>query len=241
VTAGQVIGELISRNSEAALEGARAMIASARTVQEREDARRALQLAEEDTVKGLLRSPEEGVVVSHAASQGDLVGEGDEIVGIAALGSIVFIAQMNQSDLPGIEAGQPAEVRMAAQGGSLVGTVRAILPGASSENFSAPVRIDFAGKQPSGIGLFGTALVTVKEHAGAIVAPVSAVLTDDVYGVSRIAVVTDHQTVHWVEITPGIRDRDRVEIVSPVLPAGTRVIVSGQVGLPEGAPLEVAG
>lgn len=239
VVVGQEIGDVVSRNSEAALQGARALLESAKTPQEREDAQRALELAQENLVKHPLRVPEAGVVVSHAASEGDLVNEGDEIVSLAALGSIVFIAQIVQSDLPKVKAGQRVALQMAADTASARGVVHAILPGASAESLSAPVRIDFSRATPDAIGLFGTAVITVGQHANVLVVPAAAVLTDDVYGTSRVALVTDSMTAHWVQVTPGIREGDRVEIESPALPVGAKVIVSGQVGLPESAPVEV--
>jgi hypothetical protein len=45
--------------------------------------------------------------------------------------------------------------------------------------------------------------------------------------------------VHWIAVTTGLVDGERVEILSPELSAQERVIVSGQVGLPEGSPVDV--
>jgi multidrug efflux pump subunit AcrA (membrane-fusion protein) len=40
-------------------------------------------------------------------------------------------------------------------------------------------------------------------------------------------------------VTAGAAEGGLVQIVSPQLDAGTRVIVAGQVGLPDGAPVRI--
>jgi len=240
VQRGQTIGAVVSRNSEAALAGARAMLDAARTSREQDDARRALELAQQGLVRRPLRAPEAGVVLSHTASQGDLVNEGDEILTIAAAGSTVFVAQIAQGDLPRIRPGQPATIELAARSSPLAGVVHGILPAASSADLTAPVRVDFAGTgSPAGLGLFGTARIVVSEVRDALVVPAAAVLRDDIYGTSRVALVAPDMRVRWATVTPGITQGQLVQIVSPGLAAGDQVIVSGQVGLPDGSPVRI--
>lgn len=240
VAAGDELGSVVARAGAAALAGARAMLDAARTDAERQDAQRALALATQNLVQHPLRAPEGGVVVSHAANAGDLVNEGDDILVLAPAGSVAFIAQVVQSDLPQVHAGQQVAVDLAARVGPLPGVVHGILPAASSENLSAPVRIDFRGTfRGIGLGLFGTARITVGERRGVPVVPEAAVLRDDVYGTSRLAVITPDHRAHWVAVTTGVHDGGLVEIVSPTMAPATAVIVTGQVGLPEGTPVRL--
>jgi multidrug efflux pump subunit AcrA (membrane-fusion protein) len=71
------------------------------------------------------------------------------------------------------------------------------------------------------------------------VLPPAAVILDDVTGKASIATVTAGGKVHWVEVTTGLEDKDRIEIKTPTLDEGTKVIVSGQVGLPEESPVTI--
>ena len=239
VARGATLGTLVSRNSAAALDGARAMLAAARTEAERQDAQRALDLATRGLVQFPLHASEAGVVVSHAADAGDLVTEGDDILVMAPAGAVAFIAQVVQTDLPRVQAGQRVAVDLAARAEPLAGTVHGILPAASAENLSAPVRIDLVAGGAVGTGLFGTARITVGERRQVPVVPAAALLQDDVYGTTQVAIVgpAPDRRAHWVRVTPGVRDAGLVEILAPPLPPGTTVIVSGQVGLPEGAPV----
>jgi multidrug efflux pump subunit AcrA (membrane-fusion protein) len=70
------------------------------------------------------------------------------------------------------------------------------------------------------------------------VVPAGAVLRDDVSGVTQVAVVSEGK-VHWVQVTTGVAQGGRIEIVAPLLEPGTVVVVQGQVGLPEGAQVAV--
>ena len=240
VARAEEVGAVVSRNSEAALAGARAMADAARTPQERADAGRALELARQELVRRPLRAPEAGVVLSHAANQGDLVNEGDEILGIAAAGSTVFTAQIAQADLPRIRPGQRATIALTARSTPLPGVVHGILPSASSADLTAPVRVDFSGgRPPGGVGLFGTARIAVDEVRNARVVPAPAVLRDDIYGTTRVAVVGPDERIRWVPVTTGASEGGLVQIVSPRLEPKTRVIVAGQVGLPDGASIRI--
>ena len=237
----QVIAVLISQESEAALIGAKVMLRSAQTVLQRADAERAMTLAQRGLVKTDLRAPEAGVVVSHGADEGALVAEAQDIVSLAATDSFVFVADIVQSELPRIRRGEPAQLNLAAQPATLHGTVHGVLASTSAADLAAPVRIDLAQKSmPKMLGLFGTAVITVGERRDVPVIPQAAILRDDINGTQRIAVVLANGRVHWEEVKTGAEEGGRVEVTSPALQPGAQVIVEGQVGLPEGGPVQVA-
>jgi RND family efflux transporter MFP subunit len=239
VRAGDTLGAVLSRNSEAALEGARAMLAEAATRQDSADASRALELARAGLVRRPLLAPASGVILSHAASAGDLVDLGETLVVIADRSSIVFVAQLAQSDVPRVSPGQPARIDLTAARTPLSGTVHGVLPAASSGTLSAPVRIDFAGgRAPVGTGLFGQVTIRVGARRRVTIVPASAVLRDDVYGTTRVATVSGGRAI-WVQVRTGLQRGDTVQILSPSLAAGTPVIVSGQVGLPDSARVQI--
>jgi hypothetical protein len=64
------------------------------------------------------------------------------------------------------------------------------------------------------------------------------VLRDDVSGEQRIALVVAGKA-HWQSLKSGAAQGGKVEVVAPALEEGAEVVIEGQVGLPEGAPLEV--
>jgi multidrug efflux pump subunit AcrA (membrane-fusion protein) len=232
---GQVMAELLSQESVAALSGAQAMAQAATSAPAKAEAARALALARSSAVSRVLSAPVDGVVLSHSASDGDLVAAGDELFTIADPKAIVFVAQVVQTDLPQIHAGQDVSVTLASRTQPVKGTVKTVLPSASSAALAAPVRIQL-GTSPAGVGFFGTARIVTGTHPGAVGVPAAALLRDDVSGVTRIARVGKDGTAHWVEVTPGLAQAGWVELVGGGGPVpGESVIVGGQVGLPDGA------
>lgn len=240
VRSGEIIGSVVSQPSQAALSGAQSMLRAAGTPAERNDAERALTLARQNLVQTPLRVFKSGIIVSRGASQGDMVSEGDSIVSVVAAGSIAFIGRIAQNDLAHVRPGQRAMVTLPGQTLPTTGIVHGLLPADTSGGMTVPLRIDLQGSPavagaPIQTGLFGTAQIIVGEHRSVSTVPAEAVLRDDIRGTSRIAVVTSNGKAHWITVITGITQGDRVEIVSPALAPGQRVIVSGQVGLPDGS------
>jgi RND family efflux transporter MFP subunit len=240
VRAGEVIGSIVARDSEAALAGAREMQRQASTDAEKRDAARALALAETNLVQTPLKVASDGVVVSHAASAGDRVSESEEILSVAEVRSLVLVADVPQPQLSRIRAGEAVTIEAAGRA-PFPGTVHDVLPGGSGSDLTVPVRIDF-GVPPRDlpVGLFATARIRVAEHADALTVPDAAVLRDDITGSSRVAVVGADGKAHWLAVQTGLSQGGRTEITGPALAPDARVITAGQVGLPDGAPVVVS-
>ncbi len=245
VTKGQRIGEIVARDSAAALEGAREMQRQARTDTQRSEAARAIELARENLVTAPLTTSVAGLVTMRSAAAGDRVTADQELVTIAAADSLIFRADVPQSELGRVAPGQQAAVELAGGAKPLPARVHGPLTPETKSDLTAPLRLDFThrpaplDRTPLVPGRFGTARITVAEHRDVPVVPPAAVLRDDVSGTSRVGTVGDDQKLHWVVVDTGIEDGDRVEILSPPLAPGTRVVVSGQVGLAEGTPLAI--
>lgn len=235
VARGALLATIVSRDSGAALSGAQEMVREAKTPAEKLDAERALVLAERAIVRSEIAAPSDGVVLSRTAARGDRVSEDQEILTITDASSIVFLADVAQSQLARVRPGQKAQVQLAGRADQVPGTVHGVLPGANSNDFTVPVRVDLRDlKGPPPLGLFGTARITVQERRNAVVAPDAALIRNDVTGVTRIALVRDGRA-HWVDVQTGLRGPQGTEVTEPPLSAGQNVVVSGQVGLPEGA------
>jgi RND family efflux transporter MFP subunit len=239
VRRGQTVGAIVARETAAALDGAREMQRTARTPEEKADADRAVAIAERNVIRAPIRAEADGVVMAHAAAAGDRVSEDQELLTIAERDSLVFVANVAQSDLVSVRRGEPVSVELAGRARPVDGVVHDVLPSANPGDFTAPVRVDLRDALAGvGIGLFGTARITVESHE-AITVPDSAILRDDVSGVSRVAVVKDGRA-HWVDVVTGLRGAGATEIVSPPLSPSDSVVVSGLVGLPEGARVTAA-
>jgi RND family efflux transporter MFP subunit len=234
VKRGQVVGAVVSRESEAALSGAREMLRDARTPAEKSDAQRAVALAEANLVKRALTATADGAVLSHAASSGEKVSEDQEVLTIEDSSTVVFLADVPQTDLAKVRPGEHATVTLGSDPRPLAGSVRAILPGANAADFTGAVRIDLPPSSARlALGLFGMVKIVVGEKPDALVVPDAAVLKDDVTGKSRVAAIAGGK-LHWVDVTPGLRQGGVTEITGATLEPGASVAVAGMIGLPEG-------
>jgi Cu(I)/Ag(I) efflux system membrane fusion protein len=241
VAGGAVIGSMIAENSDAALRGARSMVSSARTDAERAAAREALRVAEANVVNTPLVAPKSGVVIARPASAGERLAQGDSVVSIAATESMVFFANVAQNDLALVRVGQRARVQIAARQARFPGVVHNIMPADTASTATMRVRIDLApmaGAVP--VGTFGTAIIVVNEHRNVPAVPKGALLRDDVTGRTQVALVERGNIAHWVDVVPGVADSAWVEIKTPRLAAGQRVITTGQVGLPDSTHVAAA-
>jgi len=236
VRRGEAVGSVVARDSKAALSGAREMERDAKTDAERRDAARAVELARRNLVRAPLSASADGIVVSHAASAGDRVSEDEEILSIAETGSLVVLADVPQAQLPKIRAGEAAQIEIPGRPPA-AGRVHGILAESGPSDLTAPVRIDIDPASGVAVGLFATARITVAERPDVPTVPDAAVVRDDVTGASRMALVGVDGKAHWIAVTPGIAQGGRTEIAAPPLDPASRVIVSGQAGLPEGTPV----
>lgn len=240
VRKGDVLGSVVSRESDAALSGAREMARDARTPAEKSDGARAVQLAEKNLVRLPLVSAVDGVVVSHAASPGDRLSEGQEVLTLSAADSIVFVADVAQGEVTRVRPGQPVTIAFVGRTQTVPGRVHDVLPAANPADLTVPVRIDFGSKDLRlPVGLFGTARILVGERRSATVVPRAAVLRDDITGSTRVATVTPDGKAHWIDVRTGLSDGVVTEILDQALAVKQAVIVSGQTGLPEGAAVVV--
>jgi multidrug efflux pump subunit AcrA (membrane-fusion protein) len=142
-----------------------------------------------------------------------------------------------QTELPRIRAGEPARVALSAHPAPIPGKVHSVLPAASQADLTEPVRIDLE-TAPHALGLFGTAIITVGEQRDVLVVPQAAILRDDVSGTERVAIV-DSGKIRWQAVRSGVSAGGTVEVLDPAPSEGTQVVTDGQVGLPDGAPVQV--
>lgn len=241
VAAGQVVAEIVSKSSEAALDGAEDMLGSARTAADSAQAHRAVAIARQNLVLHALHAPAAGVVLSHAAAAGDYLDENEVLLTITEAGGVYFEAEVSQADVARVRPGDRATIEMPAMGASHVAAVvHGILPTASSQNLSSPMRLDFSPPRAElPVGLFGTATIVVATRPNVVVVPATAMLTDDVTGSKRVAVVGANGHAHWVDVRTGVSRDGQVEILGSAIAPGAFVIISGQVGLPDGARVRV--
>lgn len=183
------------------------------------------------------RAPFDGVIAERTHNPGDLVESSSEVIlRLLDPSRLQVEAQVPVDQIATIAVGNPARVR--GPGGALFAArVIARPPAVDPATSSASIRLAF----PQGTSLpAGTPVqveISGEEHQNTIVAPAAAVVQQ---GPESFLYTVDAQNhAHLAKVQIGIATATEVEVVSGV-PAGARVVVEGQNGLPDGATVVLA-
>jgi len=158
------------------------------------------------------------------------------VVEIAAEHPVEVALDATAAVLARLEEGQTAEIVVDAAGAAAIpARVTGVAAAVDPATGTGPVRLDPSRDDASLIlGRIVEARIAVAHHEGALFVPAAA-LRGGAGGVVEVVVVQDHKA-HVRAVVMGIKDGDRVEIVSG-LAAGDAVVVDDPVGLADDAPV----
>ena len=233
VANGETLGVLLTRESRAALRGAELMRSQAGDTAGRAEAERALDLARREQVRVPLVAAASGTVVRRAVEPGAELAEGTELMAIVPREDLVFEAHVAAADAERVHAGQAARIAIEG-GGAVPAAVQRRLPGVSSEDQSVLIWLAPQSAPPlAAIGRFGTAGIVAGIPRRGVAVPDSALVEDDLTGETRFARVDASGIAIWTPARLGRAADGWHELLAPRLPPGTRVVISGQRGLPD--------
>lgn len=165
-------------------------------------------------------APVAGVIVARNAELGALAGSGsDPFFTLLADGAVEMSAEVIETALGRLKAGDPAEITVAGVG-TMPGTVRLVPASVDPVTRLGVMRISLDGGKGIRIGQFASGWV-VTDRRQAVTVPAGAVLADDAG--ERVQVVRDG-TVETRPVGAGLLWDGRREIVEGLAP-GEQVIV----------------
>lgn len=198
-------------------------------------AQAALALARQGLADLQIRAPFAGQVFGKTIQTGTVVGSGTPVARIVGTMGNYFEGEFPSSVLSKIRVGSVVDVKVEGYGGgSLIGTVVAMSPSASSVGrlFRARVQIPFRPEVRP--GMFARGTVTLRTVANATVVPTQAIVKR---GALAVVFVVRSDKAKLVEVTRGLTT-DGFTQVSGIVP-GDRVVVSGQSDLDDGSVVTV--
>jgi multidrug efflux pump subunit AcrA (membrane-fusion protein) len=176
-----------------------------------------------------------GTVSKRLTSNGQFVNEFDPIVELVDAHSIYVEAQAPLNLMSSIRVGQAVAVTSPMSPDPMPATVAGILPNASQDSQTFPIRVTFDSRGPS-IPEAGVAVqvwVVTKERPDALVVPATSLFTNPETHVDYVFVFGSDGRAHRRPVTIGIRDPQRVEVLHG-LSSGESVITSGGYALSDG-------
>ena len=205
-------------------------------------ARAAVNLARYNLDVSLMKAPFSGVVASKNAEVGEVInpmmGGFSPTSGVLTLmdfSRVKIEIDATQQDIIRIKKGQPAQLRVTALPDRIFqGRVSIVNITADpvSKKFKVEVTVDNPdlALKPN---TFGEVSLEVSTHEHALVIPQKAVL-ENKYAFR----VKNDNTVERVELSFGLQNSDRIEVVNG-LKEGDLVVVEGNFGLEDGTPIEI--
>lgn len=185
VQSGDVLAILQTKESQAAIVGAEALVRTAKTPAQQEEAQHVLDLARASETSVMIRSAFNGSVATRSVSEGDLVAENAELFTVVDQSTLVFVADVPVGDLSTVRVGQHVSLNLQATAGKdLRGIVDAMSPQSDAVSQTVKVRVRFVQAAPEvrrvmRLDMIGTASIIVGVQEGVFIVPKAAVLRND--------------------------------------------------------------
>jgi RND family efflux transporter MFP subunit len=203
-------------------------------------ARASLAAAQDIASRSVVRATFDGIIVKRLHNPGDLVEAvaSDPVLRVIDPHRLEVVASVPLADATRVTEGATARLTGLAPGVPPVALKTLSRPVAVDPGTATvPVRLAFTGPVNLPAGAPVQVEIDAERHAGVLVVPTAAVLREA--GETAVFVAKD-QKAHRHPVQVGLDDGTQVEILSG-LQAGDEVIVDGQAGLPDDAPIAVAG
>lgn len=187
--------------------------------------------------RAIVRAPFAGVIAKRWHNPGDFVepGLGDPVIRLVDPSRFEIVASVPVSVISRVPSNGKAQVTDA--GGNTADAVIIARPVAIDPgNPTAPVRLKPASSHQLIAGVSVRVIIFGAEQQKAVLVPPAAVIRDA--EATSVMVVDGESKAHRVEIETGVTTDAAVEVIKG-LKGGERVIVRGQNGLPDGAPVTV--
>ena len=173
-----------------------------------------------------LRAPDDGVISSRTATEGSVPSAGTELFKLIRQGKLEWRAELGDTDLMKVKAGDRAVVH-AANGREVLARVRAVAPSANTKTRTALVYVDVPAGPGLWAGMFANGTFELGQSPGLTV-PVDALVSSD--GFLYVYRVKPDNHVERVRVTTGRQTADRLEVIparGEQLAEGDRVVVDG--------------
>jgi len=179
-------------------------------------------------------APASGYVTQLGHQVGDYVQDGEPLSTVADKGSFVFLLHLPYELKPLIASNKSVTLRLP-DGSELQGTLGNEMPAVDSlsQALSVPIHVANATDLPE--NLVAKVMLNRQAKALAVTLPKAAVLTNEAQSEWWIMKLVNDSTAVKVPVQKGIETTDKVEIVSPTLSPGDRIVVTGNYGLPDTA------
>ena len=197
-------------------------------------ARATLAQTQTQLSQATIRAPVGGLIISRSVTKGQIISAGTELFRMVRDGRLELDAQVPETELALIRAGQSATVS-SSEAGQTTGSVRIVTPEVNATTRLGLARISLAPGAQLRPGMFARADIAVGDQPATTV-PTGAVLYRE--NKPGVFVVNGDSTVHFQPVT--VLSRTEAQTAVSGVAVGVRVAVDGAGFLNEGDRVNVA-
>lgn len=185
-----------------------------------------------------IKAPGSGYITQLTYQSGDYVQDNEQLAIITDTKSFVFILNLPYELKPYLPENKNVQLKLP-DGTVLNGTIENALPivDAVSQTQNYIIKVNTNKQIPE--NLIAKVSLLINKKSNTVSVPKAAVLTDDSQSNFWIMRMTDSSTAVKTMIKKGMETGNQVEILSPVLSANDKVLITGNYGLPDTAKVSV--
>jgi HlyD family secretion protein len=181
-------------------------------------------------------SPINGVISERLVNVGEVASAGMPLVSIVDISQLRAVANVPVKDAETIKLGRPA--RVAGPDGDIAGTVAVVSPSANANATTVEVWVQIPNPgERLKPGATARVSIIAETIQNTLVVPAAALLNGD-GGRQKVMVVSSDSVAHERMVAVGVRQGDRVQILSGVQ-QGDQVVTSGGLGLDDKAKVTI--
>jgi multidrug efflux pump subunit AcrA (membrane-fusion protein) len=183
-------------------------------------------------------SPIGGVVADRALYAGEMATPGTPLLVVMDISRVVARVSVPQSQAATVKVGHPATITQVDSGQEVPGKVIVVSP--ATDPASTTVQVWVEAENPGEKlkpGASVHAVIVTEMFKAATVVPVAAILPGEEKGTAVLTVSAD-STAHKKKVELGVREGDKVQILSGVKP-GEEVVVVGGLGVDDKAKVKI--
>jgi HlyD family secretion protein len=201
-------------------------------------ARGTYQSSEAQVAYSQVVSPISGVVADRPLFPGDMASAGQPLFVIMDISRIVARANVPQTEAAAVKVGQPAVIKITGREEGVPGKVTVVSP--ATDPASTTVQVWVEAANPGEILKPGASVrvaITVATIPDATVVPATAIVPGEEGG-NAVMTVSGSNTAHLKKVEVGVREGDKVQVLSGVSP-GDQVITVGGMGVEDKAKVRI--
>ena len=202
-----------------------------------ESAKSHVQSLEAQVVYTRITSPISGIVADRPLYPGDVAVPGTPLMQIVDISSVIARVNIPQGQVNAVKVGQAAVLTLTDSTDELNGRVTVVSPSADPNSTTVQVWIEIPNpgeKLKPGASVH--AKIIAEQFKAATVVPVTAILPGEEGG--QAALVIQNNVAHRRQLTLGVREGDKVQVLNGVRP-GEEVVISGGMGVDDKAKVKV--